>query len=358
MAKFHDKAASAGSSPRGRLSGDQAVDLAVHVGQLAKAGLPLASGLAALADELPHGRLAGVLRDMSQQLDLGIPLDDVMKAQGPRLPAHVRGLVLAGVRSGHLDAVLEEFVAQEQTRQTLRRQIWSQLAYPLLLLSFIAVLCLFLHLFVVPSFVEIYDDFEMELPQLTQFSLRSAKPLAWTVATLVGLLIGGVVLSPALITIRWGAEMLYHVPLLGPLWRFSRLAQFARLMALLFRQKVPAPEAFRLAASSVSDRYLADSCHNVAEQIESGQGVSRSMAICRAFPPTLLPLVQWGEQSHALPDAFASAAEMFEGRVTTQGKLMETIFLPLVFVLSLGFVGVMVLAVFLPLISVINTFMW
>jgi type II secretory pathway component PulF len=114
--------------PSGKLSSAESTDLAMHVAGLADAGLPLDTGLRALADELRGGRLAGVLRAMAKQLEAGATLDDAIAAQGDRLPAHLRGLVTAGVRSGRLAQVLSEFVEARRTAADLRRRALLSLA--------------------------------------------------------------------------------------------------------------------------------------------------------------------------------------------------------------------------------------
>ena len=94
----------------GKLSGQESAELAAHVAGLTKAGLPLAGGLRALAGELPRGRLARAVARLAAILQEGTPLDEALARPEVRLPAHVRGLIMAGVRSGRLPRMLEEFV--------------------------------------------------------------------------------------------------------------------------------------------------------------------------------------------------------------------------------------------------------
>ena len=79
-----------------------------------------------------------------------------------------------------------------------------------------------------------------------------------------------------------------------------------------------------------------------------------SMAGRPQFPPSLIPIVEWGQRAPALADAFRAAAEMFEGRVRTQGSLLEAVLLPIMFMLIFCLVGAFVVAMFLPLIGIIT----
>ena len=132
------------------------------------------------------------------------------------------------------------------------------------------------------------------------------------------------------------------------------LAQFARLMGLLLDEQVPLPDALRLTAEGLRDADLAWGCRRVADDVENGQVLYERMAAMRQFPPSMIPLVEWGQRAPALPDGFRAAAEMFEGRVQSQGSLLEAILLPIMFLLIIAFMGMFIIAMFLPLISLIQ----
>ena len=142
-----------------KLSVEEATELATRVAELAKAGLPLGGGLRALAGELTSRRLAHVLRTLADRLDAGDDLAAAINVLGSRLPQHLRGLVLAGLRSGQLPEVLEEYVNIERDQADLRRRLWSSLTYPFVLLIFMAVLSVVICDFIIPGFESIFRDF-------------------------------------------------------------------------------------------------------------------------------------------------------------------------------------------------------
>ncbi len=152
----------------------------------------------------------------------------------------------------------------------------------------------------------------------------------------------------------WVWPVLYRLPMVGPLLRWSHLAQFARLMGLLLEQDVSLPDALRVTAAGLRNANLARGCCRVADDVEQGRPLDESLAARRQFPASLIPMIQWGQQAPALADAFRAAAEMFEGRVRSQGTLLETMLLPIMFLAIVIFVGFFVIAMFLPLISLIT----
>jgi type II secretory pathway component PulF len=340
--------------PLSKLSPEEAIELAARVAELTKAGLPLGPGLRALADELPGRRLPRVLRRLAERLDAGEELVAAIESQDASLPADLRGLVLAGVRSRRLAEVLEEYVDLQRSRLELRRRVGLSLAYPLFLLALMAVSAMVLQRFIIEDATAMYCDLEATLPAITQVTLTLWGPLAWSLVALLGLMAAltlfvGTAPEPSSIWV-----VLYRLPILGPLWRFAHLMQFARLMALLLEQEVPLAEALRLTAAVLPDARLGRACRHVADETEQGRALDQCMASRSVFPATLSWLIQWGRQTSALADALRAAGEMFEGRAHSQRTLLEAILLPVVFLVFVTAAGVFVIAMFLPMLSLIQ----
>jgi type II secretory pathway component PulF len=147
---------------------------------------------------------------------------------------------------------------------------------------------------------------------------------------------------------------LYRVPFVGPIWRLRGLAEFSRLMCLLLELKVPLPQALRSAAAGVREGDLRVAARALAEVVESGVPLSEALKRFREFPATFRPLVQWGEQSAALADAFRGTAEMCHGRLRFHGLFTDAVLLPIMLLVVVFFVGCFMVAFMLPLISLIQ----
>ena len=162
------------------LNAEESAELSARLAALAQSGLPLEGGLTALADEVARPRLARVLRNLAARLERGEKLETAIAAQGSRLPAHLRGLIVAGVRSGRLPIVLDQFAALARRQQDLRRRVLLALAYPALLLGIMAALMVFCHLLLSQQFVQIFRDFNTKLPDITDLYFRFSGVVAWT----------------------------------------------------------------------------------------------------------------------------------------------------------------------------------
>jgi general secretion pathway protein F len=340
-----------------KLSAEEATELAARVAELTKAGLPLGDGLRALAGELPGRRLPHVLESLANRIDAGEDLAVAIDSIGPYLPPHLRGLVLAGLRSGQLAETLEEYIEMERSQSEMRRRLLSRLLYPLVLLAVMIGVIVIIRLFVVGAFVKVFLDFNCALPVLTEvfiYCFYYSWPIIWGMVVLFGLLAALPFLLAASPRASSLWSVLYKIPMLGPLLRWSHVAQFARLMGLLTQQQVPLPDALRLTSDGLRDANLALGCRRTAQDVDNGLPLAESMAAQRQFPGSMIPLIEWGQGSAALPDAFRSIAEMFEGRVQSQGSLLQIILLPLMFLMIVTFVGLFTIAMFLPMINLIK----
>ncbi|MFH1921624.1 MAG: type II secretion system F family protein [Planctomycetota bacterium] len=339
----------------GRFSNEEAAEFGSQLAQLAKAELPLAPGLRAMADEMPRPRIARALRQLADQLDAGVSLESALESLGKRFPTHVRGLILAGVGSGRLAEALEEFAAVENGRLQLQRRVRHTLAYPCTLLALVVVLVIFICVWIVPQFVRIFEEFGAELPAMTQVLAWLAGPGLGVVIGVPAFFVAGLVLLGLARRSVWSRRVLYAVPLIGPMWRWAGLANFARLMTLLLGHQVPLPKALRLTAAGLREADLSAACLRAADEVEAGRSLSEVLADFWQFPPTLRPLVAWGEETSNPAAAFRAGVEMFEGRVGVRVPLLQAVLPPIVFVLILGTVGFVVIALFMPLIQLITT---
>ena len=154
------------------------------------AGLPLGAGLTALSEELPRGALRQSMCDLAQTLEAGLPLDQAIELQGGRIPPHLRGLVIAGIRSGNLGEFLSRFSGFVGIGTEVKRRLWLNLAYPLVTACAALALFVLVSAVLISQFESIYRDFGVPLPQLTLAILAMSRVVntVWIpIAILLGL---------------------------------------------------------------------------------------------------------------------------------------------------------------------------
>jgi len=341
---------------RGGLTAADAAELSHQIAELTRAGLPLSQGLVALGEELPRGRLRQSMNELALTLEAGVPLDQAVEDHRGRIPPHLRGLVIAGVRSGRLGDLLKQFSSYVFIGTELKRALWVGLAYPALTVGVAFALFLFVCAVVVTQFDEIYRDFNIPLPGITLAMLFVARVVN-SIWTPLGLVAGALFCS-------WLAIRLFltrpvrrslagRLPLLGTVWRSTSLAEFCHLLALLLESHLPLPEALRLTGEGVQDAEFDVSCRRMAHEVESGRSLSDAMAERRLFPPGLPRLLRWAEGQKSLTEVLHIAGSMFEARARSQSTFVGSV-MSVLCVVPVLWIILIVPALFLPLITLIS----
>ena len=336
------------------LSTAESLQLGELLGMLAGAGAPLDAGLKAAAEEMRPGRLSRALAAISQSLAGGAPLNEALASQGWRFPLYLRGLVLAGLHSGRLGIVLEEFVSLERRAALLRRQVALSLAYPTLLLSLLLGLGVFYSLAVVPGIADILEDFEVDLPSQTLALIELSEGGIYIQAGILLMLLAFWLLMWLSTDVAEIRSILKAAPLIGPIARWSSLARFSRLLALLVESRLELAESLRLAGAGSRDYELLVACRQAALRIEGGSALGEAIDQSPAFAKSLVPIVDWGQRAGALPDALRTASEMFESRIQAQLVFLRMIIPPLTLLLILWGVLFLVSALMLPMVSLLE----
>lgn len=339
---------------RERLGAEEAFQLVGAVAELTQAGLPLPAGLYAMASEVGSGRLARALRTIARRMERGESLDAVLLAEGERMPADLRGLLVAAVRSGQVSESLQELLLLRDRQSEITRRVWLASSYPLLLVVLTLGLCAFFMLLIVPEMRSLYTGFEMQLPETTHLVLFLGGPGMKILGAAAALVLAVGVLVWLLRGRPFVWRTLVCIPVYGPLWRFCALSVCCRLLALFVRARLPLPEALQWVSAALRDRDLAEGCRAAAQRVEAGRTVTHAFCSQRQFPPGLTPMVDWGDRESTLADAFTASAEVYEGRALVQARLLEAALPPLVFLFVVVFVVFILGALFMPLIGLIQ----
>lgn len=326
--------------------------LAGQLAALASAHLPLGPGLRAMAAEVASRSLRKALLHLANRLDAGMSFAEALEGASA-LPAHFRGAMEAGLKTGRLGQVLAEFAALERQRLDLNRRVRASLRYPGILL-FTALGVVFLYAFLItPALARIVADFGIKVSVATQWAMWAGEHgfaglVAAALLAIVGLMVLGVAKRQ-----EWAVAFWKRLPVLGRLWWFQDLWEFSRWMALLAGQELPLPEALRLAAGGLHARYVGEAARRAAQRIEQGAPLAEALREEEAFAPTLGALLG-PAGTGALAEGFRTAAEMFAQRADAQAERLRWLALPVTSLVVLMLVGGMLVGLFWPLIALIE----
>lgn len=337
---------------------DELHETTAQVAALAHAGLPLASGLRAIAEEMPSPRVRRALHRLSERLETGESLDAVL-AQSPKMvPPALRALLSAAAGSGNIVLLLDRYVLLSRSNRDLQRRLWLALAYPAsLLLAGLGVAAFFL-LWITPQFKSLFEGFGISLPAITT-ALLTASDFVIEHGSLIGLgilFVGGLIfIGVPLLVGRANLRRFFHViPILGSMLQFSGLAGFCHFLALLLDGRVRLPDAVRLAGAACGDASLKQHSVALARGVEEGFSLVDATFGLPYFPQSLMHVFGWQTRGDAFADILRANAEVFEARAKTQTGMLAGIIEPFVLVGVAVVIGLTVISLFWPLIKLLN----
>ncbi|MDR3622206.1 MAG: type II secretion system F family protein [Paludisphaera borealis] len=385
--------------PGGRdpLTQSETERLSDQIAGAARSGLPLGPGLRALGEELSQGGFRNSLIELADAIDRGSPLTTALEAQQDRIPSHIRGLVLGGLRTGKLGDVLGRFSAYASVGTELKRGLWLGLAYPLFTIGLAFTLLLLVDIFLVGQFENIFRDFGIPLPTLTILLVGTshAARSGWPVlVTFVGLVVACWLILCFLAPTPVRNSIIGRIPVIGKLWRFTSWAEFCHLLAILLESELPMPEALRLTGQGIQNSDIDRACRAMANDVEQGKTLSEAMAgratvvapvgpfdhldkkaapappapsmenlisaregaaaVRQAMPRSLARLLQWAESHRAIAEILHMAGEMFEARSRSQAAFAGTVMGVLAVIGVILGIFIVVVGLMLPMITLLS----
>jgi type IV pilus assembly protein PilC len=320
---------------------------------LLKAGMPLVQSLDILRSRLSNPLFKSVLDDVYETVRGGTALSDAFGAHGDLFPSVYTASLMAGERSGNLDAVLRRFVAYSKTIDTVRSKTISAMIYPVILVALAAILVGIIVVKVVPTFAEFYASFDSQLPLSTRIIVAISDVLRAQFWVILIAIAGGIV---AFMT--WvrqpgrGAQFdrwILKLPFVGQSFHKFSTSQLARTLATLLGGGIPLVNALEIAARSTGNRHLGKELEVVAVRVREGQSFAGTLMERRTVPDVALKMIEVGESTGALTEMLNSLADFYDEEIDTEVSRFVTVIEPAMLVIMGVVIAGLVMALYLPL---------
>jgi len=280
-------------------------------------------------------------------------LSDAFSDHGDLFPRVYTASLLAGERSGNLDAILRRYVAYERVVDTVKRKTISALMYPVILVVLALGLVGLIVLKVIPAFNDFYAQNNAQLP----FSTRIILGVSDFVTRQLGLLVAVVAIAGAAFAawIRQPGQRarfdhaLLTIPWIGETIRKFTTAQMARTLSTLLGGGIPLVNAMEVTARSLSNRYMSTEMDLVTQRVREGQGLAASLAARNVVPDVALKMIEVGESTGSLQEMLNSLADFYDEEVETSVARFVTLIEPTLLVVMGVIVAALVLALYMPL---------
>ena len=328
---------------------------------LLKAGMPLVQSIDLLRHQVVNPVFRGVLDDVHEKVRGGTALSEAFGGHGDLFPRVYTASLLAGERSGNLDAILRRYVVYEKVIDTVRRRTISALIYPIILIALAIVLVGIIVLRVVPAFSDFYASFDAELPLSTRIILGVSNFAQQQYLLVTALVVIASAAFAAWIRRPGQRARFDHavlaLPFVGDTVRKFVTAQMARTLGTLLGGGIPLVNSLEVTARSVSNAHMAKELDVVTQRVREGEGLAASMTARGVVPDVALKMIEVGESTGALQDMLSSLADFYDEEVETSVSRFVTLIEPALLVLMGLVIAVLVLALYMPLFqlsSVVN----
>ncbi len=334
---------------------------------LQDAGLPLLRSLQILESQQKPGLLKNILLGVTEEVEGGSSLSESM-GKFPKAFDHLYvKMVNAGEIGGVLDVILQRLSEFMEKSEKLKRKIKGAMVYPIVVIIVAISILVGIMLLIIPKFEEIFLDFEIELPALTQGLINTSRWVAGTNAgaTIPGwaiLVFGGPILWISFKLIRKTPPgravfdtMILWVPVLGTLIRKTVIARFTRTLGTLISAGVPILEAVTITSQTSGNYVFEKALTNVHDSIREGETFAAPLRESKTCDAIVVNMIDVGEETGEMDAMLLKIADNYDEEVDVAVASLVSLLEPLMVVMLGGMVGTIVVAMFLPMIKMLES---
>ena len=331
-------------------------DLSVFCRQfvsITQAGVPMKEALQMLTEQTENKYLKQAVANVLANVEKGNTLADSMAAEKDIFPDIMVHMVEAGESSGSLDTSFARMAVHFEKEAKLKATIRKATIYPIILIFAVIGVIAVMLLFVIPIFIDMFADLDVEMPALTMGVMNLSK---WTVGhwyVILAVIVAVILAYQAIYRTDQGRLKIdlikMKIPLLGKLNVKSTCAQFARTMSTLMAAGVSTIDCLETVAKIVKNIHYKNALMKAREEVMKGITLSEPLETSGIFPPMVYHMTSIGEDTGNMEDMLTKLADYYdeEVEITTQSVLaaME----PLIIVFMALIVGTLVIAVIMPI---------
>jgi len=344
----------------GKVKGKVLMIFTRQLATLVDAGLPLLRGLTVLAKQEKNKNMQKTITTLADSVQGGSTFSEGL-GQHPRIFDKLYvNMVKAGELGGVLELVLVRLAEYSEKAQKLKNKIVSAMVYPIIVMFIAVVIVIFLMMVIVPKFEKIFAEMlgDKPLPAITRFVIGFSRGIQanWLVylVTFIVLFVGWKVFSST----KGGRKIIDRIklklPLFGPIQLKSAVSRFARTLGTLVTSGVPILQALGITRETAGNVIIAEAVDKVHEAVREGESIVSPLEASRVFPAMVISMVDVGEETGQLPDMLLKIADVYDDEVDNAVDAMTSMLEPIMIVLLAVIVGTIVIALFMPMISIIT----
>lgn len=346
----------------GRVKPKQLMIATRQLSTLLDAGVPLLRGLQILLKQEAHPTLRKALSSVQESVEGGSTFAEALAQQPKVFSAFYINMVRAGEAGGVLEEVLLRLAEHMEKSERLKSKIKSAMVYPLVVLVVAVCILVFLIVKIVPVFAKMFTDMlggAAKLPWITRQVVGLSDTFLHRSPYIVGIIVIVVVVFRLIGRTVRGRFLLdgikLRLPIFGNLLRLTAVAHFSRTLGTLLTSGVPILQALTIVRDTVGNAIVSRAVNKIHDSVKEGESMAAPMAESRAFPTMAVSMVEVGEETGALPEMLGKVADTYENEVDDAVAALTSIIEPMMILMLAGVVGTIVISMFLPIVTLIQT---
>jgi type IV pilus assembly protein PilC len=352
------KAPSKGFFLGGRVKHKQLTQFTQQLSVLMDAGLPIVRSLKILGTQQKPGLLKNILVEVAEDVETGSSFSEALGKHPKTFDKLYVNMVKAGEAGGVLDVILQRLAAFMERIEALKRKIIGASIYPAVVITIALAVVLAIMKWIVPRFKEVFEQVKVQMPAMTVMlmSISGFIENFWYVIIATPFVFWFIFKAWAKTKSgRMSVDRLkLKIPLIGQIIKKSVISRFCRTLGTLLQSGVPILEALAIVKNATGNEVIANAIGTVHDSIREGENIAEPLAASGVFDDLVINMIDVGEETGELDKMLLKIADNYDAEVDAMVSALMSVLEPLLIV-GLGFtVGFIVVALFLPLISLLE----
>ncbi|MBI4802258.1 MAG: type II secretion system F family protein [Elusimicrobia bacterium] len=336
----------------------QAKDVVMFSRQLStlvSAGVPIVQGLNILEAQAENPAFKTVVTALRTDIEAGLSIAEGMKKHPQAFSELYVSMIKAGEVGGILDTILERLSGFLEASEALKAKVKSAMMYPAIVGGAAVLITVFLIVFVIPIFKEIFSGFGAELPLPTRIVCGISDILRANIIYIILVLGGGIYGFKKYLKTEKGQEkfddLSLKLPVFGILLKKVAIAKFTRTLGTLIKSGVPILQGLETVAKTAGNKTIERVINQSRDSIREGGRISDPLRKAEVFPPMVIQMISVGEETGGLDNMLGKIADFYDQEVDTAVHGLTSMIEPLIMIVMGVVIGTIVIAMMMPMFS-------
>ncbi len=331
-------------------------DLSIFCNQFStiiRAGISLIECLDILRKQSENTTLQEILDQIFEDVQKGVPLSKSMSKHPKAFPQLLINMVESGELSGQLDLIMKRMADHYDKEYKLAMKIKQAMVYPIILIVASVLISILLITLVLPNFINMFQDFGVPLPLLTQILLAVGDFFKNYWYVVFGAIVLIIILFQRFISTPDGRlkfdDVKLHMPIFGPVNRKISTSRFSRNLSTMISSGISIIDSMEMVSRVIGNARISAGIEDALDLMKKGDGIASPLSRLKLFPPMLISMIRIGEDTGNLESLLETTADFYDQEVDVAIQSMLQLLNPLILLFMGGIVGMIVLAIALPM---------